>query len=173
MHFLPRVKFQIETYRTLEEVRTLLQSVTETERKWFTYPDREFCGKVGEKDFKIMPVPGDIVFMGTKMHVKNSFLPVIEGQIREERNRTIVDVRMRLFWFVFGFMVVWFSVPVFVFLTVLMALITGSPEGWGLVAATGMLILLGQIMVRCGFYFPAKKARRRLEELFGAVSMDV
>lgn len=173
MHFLPRMKFQIESRRTPEEVRMLLQSVTDTERKWFAYPNREFVGKVGEKDFKIMPVPGEIVFMGTKKHVGNSFLPVIEGQIREERNRTIVDVRMRLFWFVFGFMVVWFSVPVFVFLIALMALITGSPEGWGLAAAAGMFILFGQILVRCGFYFPAKKARRRLEELLGAVSIDV
>lgn len=165
MPFLPRMKFQMESRRTPEEVRAILQSVTDTERKWFTYPDREFVGKVGEKEFKIMPVPGDFVFMGTKMHVKNSFLPLIVGQIRAEGNRTIVDVQMRLFWFVFGFLVVWFSVPVVVFLTALMALVVGSPEGWKLAAAAGMFILVGQTTVRCGFYYPARKARRRLEEL--------
>lgn len=172
MPFLPRMKFQIESHRTPEEVRALLQSVTDTERKWFAYPDREFVGKVGEKDFRIMPVPGDIIFMGTKRHVGNSFLPVIEGQIRTERNRTVVDVRMHLFWFVFGFMVVWFSVPVLSFLILLLALITGNPDGWMAVPMAGF-ILFGQVLVRCGFHFPAKKARRKLEELLGAVSMDV
>ena len=101
------------------------------------------------------------------MQMKDSFLPVIVGRIRTEGSRTIVDVRMRLLWPVFVFMVVWFSIPVFAFLIGLLAMIARSPDGWKIAAAMGGFILFGQALVRCGFYYPAKKARRRLEELLG------
>lgn len=152
------MKFQMESHRTPEEVRMLLQSVTDSERKWFAVPgNKAFVGKIGEADFKIMPGPGSM---------RNSFQPVMIGRIRREGNRTIVDVRMRLLWFVFGFMVVWFSVPVFSFLILLLALITGNPDGW-MAVPVAVFILFGQILVRCGFYYPAKRARRMLEELIG------
>lgn len=166
MSFFPHMKFQIVSRKPPGEVRALLQSVTDSERKWFSYPDKEFVGKIGEADFKIMPVPGDIVVLGIKMHVKNSFLPVIVGRIQAEGIGTVVDVRMRLLWFVFGFMVVWFSVPVFSFLILLLALIAGDPDGW-MIVPMAAFILFGQILVKCGFYYPARKARRRLEELLG------
>lgn len=167
MHFLPQMKFQIESRRTPEEVRTLLQSVTDTEREWFTRPKgKMFRGKIQGTEFKIMAIPGDIV-------LRDSFQPVIVGRIRTQANRTIVDVRMRLRGFVFGFMIVWFSMPIFAFLTALLALVVGNPEGWKIAAVTGVLIFLGQAMVRCGFYYPARKSRQKLEELFGAVSVDV
>lgn len=171
MPFLPRMKFQIVSRKTPGEVQALLQSVTDSERKWFrfTYPDKAFVGRVGETDFRIMPVPGDIVVLGIKMHVKNSFLPVIVGRIRAEGSGTVLDIRMRLLGFVFGFMVVWFSVPVLVFLISLLALITGDPDGW-MVVPMAAFILVGQIMVRCAFYYPAKKARYGLEKLLGEAS---
>ena len=168
MCFFPRMKFQIESGRRPEEVRALLQSVTDTESKWFARPqDKAFVGKVGEMDFKIVPQLGKVVLLGTTMQMKDSFLPVIVGRIRTEGSGTVVDVKMRLIWPVLGFMVVWFSIPVFAFLIGLLAMIARSPDGWKMVAAMGGFILFGQALVRCGFYYPAKKARRRLEELLG------
>lgn len=160
MPFLPRMKFQIVSHRTPEEVRALLQSATDSGRTWSAARPKSklFVGKVGETDFKVMTVPDGFV--------KNSFKPVIVGRIRTEGNQTVVDVRMRLIWFVFGFMAVWFSVPVFSFLVLLLALITGNSDGW-MAVPVAALILFGQLLVRCGFYYPAKKARRKLEELLG------
>ncbi|MDE7199998.1 MAG: hypothetical protein K2O15_14130 [Lachnospiraceae bacterium] len=77
MPFLPRMKFQIESRRTPEEVRALLQSVTDSGRKWGICPD-----------------------------------------------------------------------------------------GWMAVPMAGF-ILFGQVLSRCGFYYSAGKARRKLEELLG------
>ncbi|MDE7247082.1 MAG: hypothetical protein K2N43_04275, partial [Lachnospiraceae bacterium] len=94
-------------------------------------------------------------------------LPLIGGRIRMEGSRTIVDVKMRLIWPVFGFMVVWLSIPTFSFLIGLLAMIAGVPDGWKIVAAMGGFILCGLALAGCGFYYPAKKARRRLEELLG------
>lgn len=48
-------------------------------------------------------------------------------------------------------------------------LLTGESEGWETAASTAGFILFGQLLVRVGFYLPAKRARRKLEELLGAL----
>ena len=87
IHIIPRMKFTIQTGKSPEEVRALLRSITDTQNKWLNVPgDKAFIGKVGETDFKFLPRLGEVLFAGVVMHVKDSFLPVIIGQIRGQEN---------------------------------------------------------------------------------------
>lgn len=61
---------------------------------------------------------------------------------------------------------VWFGLPVLSFLIALLTLVTGEPE-WQMIFSLAMFILVGQILIRCEFYYPAKEARQKLEELLG------
>ena len=96
------------------------------------------------------------------MHVKDSFLPVIIGQIRGQENGTTVIVRMRLLWLVFAFLCVWFGITGMVFLAGLLAVISGQPDGWGITASAAGFILVGQLLVRGGFYILAERGKREL-----------
>ena len=58
---------------------------------------------------------------------------------------------------------------VFSFLMAVLLLLTGEPEGGETAASIAGFILFGQLLVRVGFYLPAKRARRKLEELLGAL----
>ncbi len=164
------MKFIIQTGKSPEEVQALLRSATDTQNKWLIVPgDKAFIGKVGETDFKFLPRLGEVLFAGVVMHMKDSFLPVIIGQIRGQENGTTVIVRMRLLWFVFAFLCVWFGITGMVFLAGLLAVISGQPVGWGITASAAGFILVGQLLVRGGFYIPAKNAKRKLEDLLGDV----
>lgn len=133
IHIIPRMKFIIQTGKSPEEVQALLRSATDTQNKWLIVPgDKAFIGKVGETDFKFLPRLGEVLFAGIVMHVKDSFLPVITGQIQGQGSGTTVIVRMRLLWFVFAFLCVWFGITGMVFLAGLLAVISGQPDGWGL-----------------------------------------
>lgn len=163
---IPRMKFTIQTGKSPEEVQALLQSVTDMENKWLAVPgDKAFIGRVGETDFKFLPRLGEVLFAGVIMHVKDSFLPVIVGQIRGQESGTAVIVRMRMLWFVTAFLCVWFGIAGMAFLAGLLAVISGQPDGWGITASAAGLILVGQLLARAGFYIPAKSAKRKLEEL--------
>ena len=173
IHIIPRMKFTIQTGKSPEEVRALLRSITDTQNKWLNVPgDKAFIGKVGETDFKFLPRLGEVLFAGVVMHVKDSFLPVIIGQIRGQENGTTVIVRMRLLRFVFAFLCVWFGITGMVFLAGLLAVISGQPDGWGITASTAGFILVGQLLVRGGFYIPAKSAKRKLEDLLEGEAED-
>lgn len=54
-----------------------------------------------------------------------------------------------------------------IFLAGLLAVISGQLDGWGITASAAGFILVGQLLVRAGFYIPARRAKRRLEELLG------
>ena len=166
IHIIPRMKFTIQTGKSPEEVQALLQSVTDTENKWLTVPgDKAFIGKVGETDFKFLPRLGEVLFAGIIIHVKDSFLPVIVGQIQGQESGTTVIVRMRLLWFVTVFLCVWFGITGMIFLAGLLTVISGQPDGWGITASAFGFILFGQLLAKGGFYIPANRAKRRLEEL--------
>ncbi len=173
IHIIPRMKFTIQTGKSPEEVRALLRSITDTQNKWLNVPgDKAFIGKVGETDFKFLPRLGEVLFAGVVMHVKDSFLPVIIGQIRGQENGTTVIVRMRLLWLVFAFLCVWFGITGMVFLAGLLAVISGQLDGWGITASAAGFILVGQLLVRGGFYIPAKSAKRKLEDLLEGEAED-
>lgn len=149
IHLLPYLEERIISEKTPEEIGTVLQSVTA--RRGGLYTDPEFVGQVYPMGFKIAPV----------IYYRNSFLPVITGNITENESGTTIDITFRMrtfsriaeiFWYVF------FSV--FLFLGILLVF-AGELKGILFI----LFPVLEQISMRCFFYVPARKAFKRLKEL--------
>lgn len=158
IHIFPRLKYSIDSAKSPEDIYTILSSVTAPKKMFFHYPDNiEFIGEVNPSDFKIVSKP--------KPYIKNSFVPVILGTIRMERGMTVVDIKMRLHLFVQIFFTIWFGGAGFGILAGLLAVSVEGVNGLPMLFATGVLFAFGQALVRTGFYFPAKSAIRRLDEL--------
>lgn len=171
MFILPYIHFTITTEKTPEEARSLLESVTDPEKGLLVYfgvathaGDKDFVGKIGDADFKI----ASRLRFGTH----NNFQPVIEGQIRTAGSSTVVDVQMRSRWFVYVFYTLFFGAGVLLCLIAGAALIKGVPERMEIVLFAVLWILFN-LLSRCFFFFPAEKARQKLEELFETVSVEV
>lgn len=172
--FFPSMKFMIQSHRTSEELLLRLRSVTalyEIFPDFFSLDedkkiDPDFMGVVGENDFKIIPRIMTFVWFGMNFHMKiNSFLPVIVGRLHQAKGQTTVEIKMRLTWPIFFFLVIWFAGTGFAFLNGLLAAIMGGGIGVA-VWSPAVMILAGQFLVRVGFYPAAKTARQKLETLF-------
>ena len=161
IHILPRLEYSIDSTKSLEDINTILNSVTAPKKMVFSYlsyPDNiEFIGEVNPSGFKIVSKP--------KPHVKNSFIPVIVGTIRTGRGLTVIDIKMRLYLFVQIFLTIWFGGAGLGVLAGFLAVFTEGMNGVSMLFATVAFFAFGQVFARTGFYFPAKNARRRLEEL--------
>lgn len=169
------MKFTIETHRTLEEVRMLLQSVTALRDglSYASFENKTFMGTVGEDQFKMMLIPERSFHYDSSLNLvpgKGKGIPsfsVILGHMQTGKTGTVVDVHMRPVSFICAWAVFWFSLLGVCFLGSLLELIMGEPEGWQGVAVVGAILLGSLLLVKCGFYIPAEKARQKLEELLG------
>lgn len=161
LHFLPHMEFTIDSDKTPEEVRRIMEAETKIREGWFflSSVDKDFIGEVEETTFEIEPKLPDCVY--------DNFAPVILGQIWTQGDRTEVDIRMRLRWDAFAFCMVWFGMSGLYFAVCVLALIAGTPDAWKGIAAAAGIFLLGQILARGGFYIPARMARRKLMKLLG------
>ena len=158
IHIFPRLEYSIDSTKSPENIYTILNSVTAPKKMLFSYPDNiEFIGEVNPSGFKIVSKP--------KPYVRNSFIPVIVGTIRTERGQTVIDIKMRLYLFVQIFLTIWFGGAGLGVLAGLLVVFTEGMSGVSVLFATVAFFAFGQGLARTGFYFPAKNARRRLEEL--------
>ncbi|MDE7233346.1 MAG: hypothetical protein K2N37_09780 [Lachnospiraceae bacterium] len=160
----------IVSHRTPEELLARLRSVTALYES-FLVPldedkkmDPDFKGEIGETGFKIRPRIGTFVLFGMNAELKNSFLPMIVGRIHQANGQTTVEIKMRLMWHIFLFLVIWFAGTGVAFLAGLLAAITDS--GIESAAVPAVMFLSGQVLMRVGFYPAAKIARQKLETLF-------
>lgn len=152
------MEYSIDSAKSPEDINTILNSVTAPKKMLFQYPDNiEFMGEVKPSDFKIVCKP--------KPLVKNSFIPVIVGTIRIEKGMSVIDIKLRLHLLVQIFLTIWFGGAGIGILAGLLAVFTEGMNGVSMLFATVAFFAFGQAFVRTGFYFPAKNARRRLEEL--------
>ena len=162
IHIFPRLEYSIDSTKSPEDINTILNSVTAPKKMVFSYlsyPDNiEFIGEVNPSGFKIVSKP-------KPPHVKNSFIPVIVGTIRTGRGLTVINIKMRLYLFVQIFLTIWFGGAGLGVLAGFLAVFTEGMNGVSMLFATVAFFAFGQVFARTGFYFPAKRARRRLEEL--------
>ncbi len=161
IHILPHLEYSIDSAKSPEDINEILKSVTAPKKmvlSYLSYPDNiEFIGEVNPSGFKIVSKP--------KPHVKNSFIPVIVGTIRTGRGLTVIDIKMRLYLFVQIFLTIWFGGAGLGVLAGFLAVFTEGMNGMSMLFATVAFFAFGQVFARIGFYFPAKNASRRLEEL--------
>jgi hypothetical protein len=140
--------------------------------KWFslTAPPEPFRGSVKGRHFKLVRVLG--TFLG--LPTRNSWQPVIVGEIVPVSGGTEVRVRMRLQAFVGAFTTFWFGGLLF---GAAMLLRAGLQEGFGPsgraagagvgLAGVGAMVLAGYALVSVAFWTEVRKARRALREGLG------
>lgn len=164
MGFLPALDITLYSRRTPEDVLTILQSVTVQKKRGFIVSaDCEFIGVIAGMEFKIIP----------NLWYQNCFRPVIKGRVEAEENGAGIRIQMRMHWFTSGFAVIWSLLAAFFLLMgVLMAFADGISEWWIMTAAPAGMLLFEQIIMRFGFYRPARNAIRRLAELLDAAVLD-
>ena len=170
IHIFPRLEYSIDSTKSPEDIYTILNSVTAPKKMLFSYlsyPDNiEFIGEVNSSDFKIVSKP--------KPYVRNSFTPVILGTIRAAKGLTVIDIRMRLYLFVQVFETIWYGGAGITLLVGLFAAFAEVAGRTGTKLTVFSLAVIfyavvfwgfGQALTRIGFYFPAKRAIERLDEL--------
>ncbi len=94
------MKFLIETNKTKDEILQIIRNNTSEHRGVFFANNGEFFnGKILENSFKIQ----------RNISYRNSFLPVIIGNIEEKDSGAKVSIKMRMNLFIKGFMTFWFT----------------------------------------------------------------
>jgi hypothetical protein len=151
MKIIPYEKFQIDSVLSAAEVLQQIEHRT-GEKKLFSFrPSHEFSGHVNEREFEITK----------NISYRNSFLPVIEGDVEQLSTGARVTILMRLHFAVICFMIIWFTGVSIGCVAVLTHLDRFSMP---MLIPFGMLIF-GVLIVSGGFWFEASKQKLRLIEL--------
>lgn len=156
---LPSLDETIQSNKTPIEICEVLRTVTVSRREHRLGDTRgEFIGEVGTAGFKIM----------SNIQYRNSFLPVITGSVRAEGSSSIITIKMRMHPLTSAFSVIWLSgVAFFLLIGILIACVDRNASSLTLLCAAGGMLVFGQLLIRGGFCGPAKKALKRMKELFG------
>jgi hypothetical protein len=154
MPFLPFETLVIETSLSKEEVAANLADNIEpakTIRFWIK-PDRKtFEGHLINDEFKITRI----------ISYRNSFLPVINGELQTIDNSTHITMKMRLHVAVIIFMTVWFSG---IMLLLVIGLANTNNHNAVLVVPFGMLLFGYALMMGC-YLFESSRAKQILTEI--------
>jgi hypothetical protein len=102
MLFAPFERLTIETPLTPEEARQRLAEVVEPKRlfRFFSRDHKPYQGDLDGYHFEVTRI----------IHYRNSFLPVIKGEIRSGLGGSVIDITMQPHLFAIIFMTLWFGV---------------------------------------------------------------
>lgn len=154
IHILPYLEEQINSEKAPEEVYAILNSITDS-RKIVIFSEAEFIGQVNPFDFRIYPWDKS----------RNSFRPVLTGNITRREERTTIDIILQMHMVSRIFMGIWLGMLCFVFLSGIPVIFAGGREGITLILTLLGFVIFSQTLMRCCFYGPAGKALKRLKEL--------
>ena len=154
IHLWPYLEEQIDSGKTLRDIRMILQSVTDSRKIAFSV-NNEFFGQVYPLGFRITP----------RLNYRNSFVPLVTGKMTEKEGGTTVEITLQMHILTRVFLTVWNGIACIIFLCTILALFAGGLEQIFIFIVSICLLILGQVFPRCGFYGPAKKALERLKEL--------
>lgn len=158
IHILPYLEHTIRTRKSPQEIHDILQSVTSPKEEWPSSKRGEFIGEIDQYEFKIEE----------RIFYRNDFLPEIKGTIKQGEGAYEVTLKMQPNLSTYVFLIIWYGLLGVFFLTGIFHLIISDSTGVAMVLGPIGFIAFGQILSRCGFVFPAKKAIKRLEELLNA-----
>ncbi|MFH6994617.1 hypothetical protein [Flavobacterium sp. FlaQc-48] len=150
---------------TKEELAVHLQNEIEAEKSFgfgrnrFSY-SKPYIGKVYPDKFEIKRA----------INYKNSFLPLIKGEIKEDISGSRINVNMLLPDFVKVFMCIWLGIVFLVSLGTLYVLVfnNGFNGGGPFIFIPFIMLFAGVAMVVFGFKTESKKSISDLEELLQA-----
>lgn len=154
LHFFPYLREQISSGKSREDIYMILYSALE-QRKLFLSLDVECAGEVYPAHFKIRL---------RKKYYRNSFVPVITGTVTEKEEGCVIDAVMQIDIAVRIGMLVWFGFLLVVFSALFISCFISGFDNMRFLAVPFFMMVCGQIMMRCCFYGPARKALEELRE---------
>lgn len=153
---IPYTRFTIKTYLQAHEAEQQLAAHVEPRKlsRGLSRNHRFFAGTLENGKFNLNRI----------IHYRNSFLPIIVGQIHDDLDTRRIEITMRLSYFVVGFMVLFIPFWAYMAFGYLM-----SPEEISDVRP--FILFFGFLLLFYGismiFYnYEVNKARRHLEEIF-------
>jgi hypothetical protein len=169
MNLPPYDRFTIKTYLSPEAARAKLERNIEPHKliRLLGSHDKPYQGAIEGYRFQVTRI----------IHYRNSFLPVISGEIQPDYGGALVTITMRPHGFVLFFMIIWLGMVGMGLLTFLAAFMNNVLAGFPItssdttgVVMAGLMFVLGAGTSVGGYKFEAVKSRRFFEELFEAQS---
>jgi hypothetical protein len=165
MLFAPFERLTIETPLPPEEVHQRLAQIIEPRQmfRFFSRDHKPYQGSLNHDRFEVSRI----------IHYRNSFLPVIKGEIQPGLGGSIIDITMHPHPFVIVFMIVWFGFTGTIFAGILCTSLISiwQSEGGSLGNLIGVslpagFVLFGYALVMGGFKFESVKSKAFFQELF-------
>jgi hypothetical protein len=148
----PSLKFEIRSKKKPEEIASLLNEECTGE----IWEDGRFHGSATPAGFKLTKLPS----RGSR----NSFTPVIIGEISQDGEETTVNIKMRMMRFVHIFCLLWCSpLPLFFLAGIFMSVTDGIGTGLPFLIIPVVFFASMQLCLHIGFWRPAKKTKEWLE----------
>jgi len=163
--YLPLEKYSLSTNLTKEEVlKRLSEKVAPRTRSisFFSYNIKlPYMGEINGNTFQIC----------RSIQYRNSFLPLISGEITTYLGKTLINIKMRPEKFVLVFMIFWLGIVGIVCLVIIGAAIIDFNRilTKGIPAPASIpfvMFLFGCLLTHFAFKLEANKSKKFLEELF-------
>jgi hypothetical protein len=168
MKFLPYERLKINTALSSEEVLKRLANVIEPKRyfRLFGSSTKSYQGNVDDSHFEISRITG----------YRNSFLPIIKGDVQSEISGCSVYITMHPHILVTAFMIFWLGGVGLFFLGFLYSLVSPLTQPHTtdpslLFIPAGMLVF-GYAMFLGGFKFESIRSKNFFRELFEAREVE-
>lgn len=168
MKFLPYEHLKIKTRLSADEARKRLADTIEPKRfrRWFEANHKPYQGNMEGCDFEISPI----------IHYRNSFLPIIKGEIQSEMSGSSVHITMRPHGFVIAFMILWLGGVGFFFLIMLASFISSMTQNnirdASVLLIPGGMFAFGYALLLGGFKFESIKSKQFFRDLFQAEEVE-
>lgn len=156
MLFIPYERLTIMTGRSVGETVATLAEVVEPKRWWrnpFSRQHKRYQGQVTPAGFEFTRI----------IHHRNSFLPVIKGQLQPAVSGTLVQLTLRLHPFVLVFWLLWLSMIGLAAVAGLVSWLT-TPGDPARLIPVGMFVF-GYLLCIIAFNWEARKERQFMAEL--------
>ena len=163
MKFLPYERLKISTGLSREEVLKRLDEAIEPKRHFrlFQPGTKPYQGSIEGSHFEVSRIIG----------YRNSFLPIIKGDVQSEISGCSVHITMHPYLPVIAFMLIWLGFVGFAFLFFLYLLVSSSTDlSVGFIP--GGMFLFGYGLFLGGFKFESVKSKKFFRELFDAREVE-
>lgn len=163
---LPFEKLIYHSTLTNEELLAHLQNEIEAEKSFgfgvnnYSY-SKPYIGKIYNNSFEIKRA----------INYRNSFLPKINGEIKNDINGSKINVKMNLAEIVKVFMIIWLGGVLIACVATLYHIIFNNginSEGDFFMLIPFFMLIFGVLMVSFGFKLESKKSIKDLEEILKA-----
>ena len=160
-NFIPFENLIYDSYLTERELLHRLSQFI-VPKKYFRFNDFENNNKRYEGY-----VSANIFEINRILNYRNSFMPFIKGEIKDNNGRARINVKMRIHPMVMVFMSLWLGIIGIIIFALLISSIKENKFEPSILIVISMF-LAGYFMTLFGFKYESKKSKKDLEEILDA-----